>query len=134
MTSLVTAYRNQKEFEKALPLSEEYLKVRKDRLGDNHPDTWSSTQQSMHNLAVWHYNHGSNIKALSLFEERLRVQRDTLGENHPNTLHSLDNLAILYSNQREYGISIVDVDVDVGVSSTSLANGDFFKLISVWNN
>ena len=54
MSALGTLYKEQGKYDKALPLYEECLHVRKEVLGDKHPHTLSS----MNNLAGLYYSQG----------------------------------------------------------------------------
>ena len=74
----------------ALPLFEEMLKLRKAKLGPEHPDTL----QSMNNLAVAYREAGKLDLALPLLEETLKLCRAKLGPEHPDTLISMNNLAL----------------------------------------
>ena len=69
----------------ALPLFEETLKLRKAKLGPDHPDTL----ESMFGLA-WAYQAAGRLdEATSLHEEVLRLRKAKLGPDHPDTLHSM---------------------------------------------
>ncbi len=78
--------------DKAIPLFENALAIRREDLGEAE----SSTLQSLNNLAVCYYSTKQYAKALPLFTEALKVREDQLGRNHKATLKSLINLAALY--------------------------------------
>jgi tetratricopeptide (TPR) repeat protein len=81
---------------------ERALAIRREQLGDEHPDT----QDSMVLLA-WIYI-GDSLpqqqydKAEPLFAKLLETRRRILGAEHPDTLQSMKGLAILYSRQGRY--------------------------------
>ena len=77
----------------AIQLTEQVVKLRKSKLGDDHPDTLTS----MHNLAVQYSEVGRRAEALQLTELVLELFKNKLGNNHPKTLASMHNLAIDYS-------------------------------------
>ena len=74
----------------ALPLFEETLKLRKAKLGPDHPDTLTS----MNNLALAYQAAGKLDLALPLYEETLKLKKAKLGPDHPDTLMSMNNLAL----------------------------------------
>ena len=63
-------------------LFEETLKLRKAKLGPEHPDTLFS----MNNLALAYQAAGKPDLALPLFEETLKLKKAKLGPEHPDTL------------------------------------------------
>jgi len=75
-----------------LPLLEETLRLRKAKLGPDHPDTLNS----MNNLAGGYQAAGQLDKALPLYEETLKLKKAKLGPDHPDTLTSMNNLAAGY--------------------------------------
>ena len=92
MNNLAIGYYTAKKLDLALPLFEKTLKLRKTKLGPDHPDTL----QSMNNLA-WAYQAAGKLNlALPLFEETLTLRKAELGPDHPDTLESMDNLASAY--------------------------------------
>src|ERR1041384_2449581 len=72
----------------ALSLHEEVLKLRKARLGPDHPDTLTS----MHNLAGAYRVANKLDEALLLYAETLKRRTAKLGADHPTTLTSMDSL------------------------------------------
>jgi len=86
------------EYERALPLFEQALQIRREVLGLQHTDTASS----LHNLAALYYSQGEYDKALPLYEQALQIRKQVLGLQHPDTALSLNNLAFLYYSQGEY--------------------------------
>jgi tetratricopeptide (TPR) repeat protein len=73
----------------ALPLYERAHALRRDRLGDDHPDTL----QTANNLANDLRRLGEYQQARALHEDTLTRRRRVLGDDHPDTLNSANNLA-----------------------------------------
>ena len=65
----------------------ETLRLRRQALGGEHPDTLAS----MNNLALALSKAGKRIEAAEMHRATLLVQRRVLGEDHPHTLTSLKN-------------------------------------------
>jgi tetratricopeptide (TPR) repeat protein len=76
----------------ALPLSEETFRLRKVKLGPDHPETL----RSMSNLADNYRAAGRLDAALPLLEEVLRLRKAKFGDDHPDILTSMNNLALGY--------------------------------------
>ena len=83
--SQVIQYYQQGQFRKALPLAEKAFEIRKEILGEKHPDTLSS----LNNLARIYKELGRFSEALPLLEDGYRLSKEVLGEKHPDTLTSL---------------------------------------------
>jgi tetratricopeptide (TPR) repeat protein len=92
MNNLAMSYSKNGQRDKALPLLEQTLQLRKARLGDDHPDTL----QSMNNLALTYNENGQTAKAMPLLEETFQLRKSKLGADHPDTLTSMSNLALGY--------------------------------------
>src|SRR5262249_28809916 len=76
----------------AVPLLEETLKVKKAKLGVDHPDTLSG----MNNLAEAYRAAGKMDLSLELFQESLRLTKTKLGNDHPYTLVVMHNLGTVH--------------------------------------
>ena len=74
-----------------MPLLEAVLILRKNKLGEDHPETLSS----MHNLVIQYSEAGQRAEAVEMSESVLRLQNDMIGEDHPETLISAKLLAYL---------------------------------------
>jgi len=70
------------------------LRLRKARLGPDHPDTL----QSMGSVAVSYYALGRQAEALKLQEETLALRKARLGPDHPETLRNMGNLAVCHDS------------------------------------
>ena len=82
MNNLASGYRAAGQLDRALPLLEETLALRKAKLGPDHPDTLTS----MNNLADGYRAAGQLDRALPLYEETLALRKAKLGPDHPDTL------------------------------------------------
>ena len=81
-------------YEKARPLSERALDLRREVLGDDHLDVAASAT----NLAELLHEMGEYDRVEGLIQEALTIQRRQLGEEHPDVVENLNNLAVhLYS-------------------------------------
>nr|NCR60363.1 CHAT domain-containing protein [Microcystis aeruginosa LL13-06] len=85
-------------YSEAEPLYKEALAIRKQQLGDNHPDTATS----LNNLAALYESQGRYSEAEPLYKQALAIIKQQLGDNHPDTATSLNNLALLYESQGRY--------------------------------
>jgi CHAT domain-containing protein/Tfp pilus assembly protein PilF len=77
---------------KAVPLIRACLTIRKEALGERHPDY----AQSLHNLAFLYKSMGDHKRALPLYRQAVAIFKEVLGERHPEYANSLNNLASLY--------------------------------------
>jgi tetratricopeptide (TPR) repeat protein len=78
------------ESQAALATFERAYVVRRDKFGDDHPDTLTSATNLADNL--WWL--GDYQRARALDEDTLSRRRRILGEDHPDTLHSAGQLAL----------------------------------------
>jgi tetratricopeptide (TPR) repeat protein len=92
MGTLARVYREAGQLDKALPLAEQTLILKRAALGENHPETLNE----LAGLAVCLSAAGRWDKSLPLYEEVLRKRRDTLGPEHPDTLMSMGGLGAAY--------------------------------------
>jgi tetratricopeptide (TPR) repeat protein len=88
----VVQFYQQGQFEQALPFAEKSYRLRKEVLGERHPDTLTS----LNNLAEIYRVMGRLSEALPLSKKGYRLFKEVLGEKHPYTLTSLNNLAEIY--------------------------------------
>ncbi|MGB7313551.1 MAG: CHAT domain-containing tetratricopeptide repeat protein, partial [Nodosilinea sp.] len=73
--------------------------IRRERLGDRHPDVATS----LSSLAGLYQLQGRYGEAEPLYQESLAIRRERLGDRHPDVATSLNNLAGLYPDQGRYG-------------------------------
>jgi CHAT domain-containing protein/Tfp pilus assembly protein PilF len=86
------------KYAEAIPVARQALALRKEVLGERHPDTASS----LNNLAFLLQAQGDYAAARPLYEQALAINKEVLGERHPNTASSLNNLAGLLKTQGDY--------------------------------
>ncbi|KAH8822492.1 hypothetical protein DL96DRAFT_1684203 [Flagelloscypha sp. PMI_526] len=86
----------------ALKLTQEVLELKKQVLGNEHPDTL----MIMSNLAVVQSNLGQHRDSLKLNEEVLEVRKRLLRNEHPGTLTTMSNLALVQSNLGQHRDSL----------------------------
>jgi CHAT domain-containing protein/Tfp pilus assembly protein PilF len=94
---LAELYR-QGRYQQALPLAQLIWEVRKQALGEEHPETLAS----LNNLAEMYAEVGDYARAEPLHLRALAIREKTLGPNHPDTAISLNNLAGLYESIGNY--------------------------------
>jgi hypothetical protein len=82
MERLAAAYRGAGQLDKAMPLYEQALAKRREKVGPEHPDTL----ESMNCLAGAYLDSGQPDRALPLCEQALEKRRAKLGPDHPDTL------------------------------------------------
>jgi len=86
------------EYEQALPLYQETLKIGEQVLGKQHPHYATY----LNNLALLYKSQGKYDKALALYQAPLEIVEQVLGKQHPDYAGSLNNLAALYYSQGQY--------------------------------
>jgi len=92
------AYLDMGLYPQALEQLERTVAIRRQTLGEDHPDTL----QSMNNMSVLYLQQGEAPRAEPLFEHILEVRRRILGEENPDTLISMNNLAAVYRTEGKY--------------------------------
>ncbi|KAF8999378.1 hypothetical protein BDQ17DRAFT_751739 [Cyathus striatus] len=95
---LSISYWNQGEKTNGQLLGNKVFDMRKQILGNEHPDTF----QSMDRLAYTYNDLGKYKDAEQLEIEVLNMRKQILGNQHPDTLSSMANLAAIYSNFGKY--------------------------------
>jgi tetratricopeptide (TPR) repeat protein len=84
------------------------LKLRKEVLGERHPDTIGS----MADLAATYHQQGRSKEAEDIYMEVLALRKEVLGERHPDTIESMANLAATYRQQgRSKEAEEIDLEV-----------------------
>ncbi|WP_008313855.1 CHAT domain-containing protein [Leptolyngbya sp. PCC 6406] len=99
LENLGTAYANLGDYRRAIEFFEQALAIRREQLGDNHPDV----AQSLNSLAELYQAMGRYGEAEALFQQALAIRREQLGDGHPDVAQSLNSLAALYQAQDRYG-------------------------------
>jgi tetratricopeptide (TPR) repeat protein len=88
----------QGDYEAAKAAALEALSIRREILGESHPDY----AQSLNNLALLYQSMGDYARAEPLYSQAMEILKKALGESHPNYATSLDNLASLYRSMGDY--------------------------------
>ena len=86
------------DYDKALEYHFKALEIKKDVLGENHPNT----AMSYNNIGEVYRNLGNYDKALEYFSKALEIFKEVLGENHPNTASYYNNIGAVYYNLGDY--------------------------------
>jgi hypothetical protein len=87
-----------RKFREALPLAEKALTIRRELLGEEHPDCASN----LNRLGVQHHGLAAYAAARSAFLQALAIRRKVLGEEHPDTAMCYDNVASILFLQGKY--------------------------------
>ena len=90
------------------PVDLKAFRLRKEELGEKHPDTI----RSMANLATSYYQQGRSKEAEEIYIEVLVLRKEVLGEKHPDTIDSMANLATSY-NQQGRSKEAEEIDIEV---------------------
>lgn len=98
MDTMGTIYQSLGLYDSATPLLETALKIRKQKLGNEHPDLATS----LNDLAGVLYYKGDYEKAEPLFRDALAMRRKLLGDSHPEVATSLNNLALVLKAKGDY--------------------------------
>ncbi len=94
---VVQLYKAGKAREAVAP-AKQVLAIRKEVLGERHPDY----ADSLNNLAFLLQTQGDYAAAKPLYEQALAIRKAVLGEHHPDYATSLNNLAFLLQAQGDY--------------------------------
>ena len=86
------------QYAEAALLFRKTLRVRRDTLGEDHPDTATSYS----NLAETLSDQGKYAEAEAMHRRALAIYLKALGEDHPDTATSYSNLAETLSAQGKY--------------------------------
>ncbi|MGB7250727.1 MAG: tetratricopeptide repeat protein, partial [Phormidesmis sp.] len=107
LNDLAELYYLQGQYQKAEPLLQKALDIRKAELGDSQRDGKAerhpSIATSLNNLALLYKSQGRYGEAEPLYVQALEIRKAELGDRHPDTATSLNNLAALYESQGRYG-------------------------------
>ena len=93
--SLWSIYHALGRYNKAIYYQETALTIRKEVLGEEHPDTATS----YNNLGIVYKSQGNYPKALDLCKRSLNIHKKVLGEKHSQTATSYINLGNVYQSQ-----------------------------------
>jgi tetratricopeptide (TPR) repeat protein len=96
MGNLAMAYQHAGKLDLAVPLFEETLKLKRAKLGPDHPHTLTN----MDKLALAYQAAGKPGLALPLFEETLKLKKAKLGPDHPDAAWTMSSLGLLLVEKR----------------------------------
>ncbi|NET67072.1 MAG: tetratricopeptide repeat protein [Moorea sp. SIO1G6] len=88
----------QGKYSEAIPLAQDALRIRKQLLGEEHPDIATS----LNDLGLLYDAMGRYEQAEPLLNQALEMRRRLLGKEHPSVALSLNNLAELYYSMARY--------------------------------
>jgi CHAT domain-containing protein/Tfp pilus assembly protein PilF len=94
----VVALFQQGKFSEAIRSAQQILRIRKEMLGEKHPDY----ARSLFNLAAQHHSRGDYARAEPLYQQALAITKQALGDHHPAYAISLHNLAGLFLSEADY--------------------------------
>jgi serine/threonine-protein kinase len=98
MQTMGDAYQSLGLLDRALPLLDESVRLRRQANGANHPDTATGLQS----LGELHVKRGEFDQAEPLFRESLDIRRRLYGDQHEAVADSLNSLGNLFYNKRDY--------------------------------
>ena len=76
----------------AMRCGEEALRIRKELLGEHHPDY----AESLTNLAAYHFERGQHAEAIDQQRKALAVELQVLGPEHPSYAQGLCRMAVFF--------------------------------------
>jgi tetratricopeptide (TPR) repeat protein len=119
MNNLAAAYRAAGQLDKALPLMEQTLDLKRKKFGPEHPETLNG----MTNLAAVYWSAGSLDRSVPLFEAALAIEEKSLGRKHPTTQMTIANLGVNYvdSGKIEEGTSLLEEAMESSKERPGLA-------------
>ena len=85
----VTELSQQGHYEKAIPIAEQVIGIRKRILGENHPDY----VESLNNLAALYYSMADSTRAKPLFKQALAIRKKVLGEKPSRLCYQFKNFS-----------------------------------------
>jgi tetratricopeptide (TPR) repeat protein len=119
MNNLAIAYEEAGKFDLSLPLKEEALRLKKAKLGLDHP----STLTGMGNLAEGYRRAGKLDLALPLYKETIERMKARIGLHHPGTLATMNNLGLGYRAANRLDLALPLVEETLGLMKAHLPPG-----------
>ena len=96
--NLASTYSETRQFDKAIPLKEETLKLMESKLGPQDPRTLTTKGS----LAATLREAGQLDRAVALFDETLEAQEQTLGRKHVQTVATMYQLGLAHMYREEF--------------------------------
>src|SRR5262249_11109521 len=110
--NLGTVYLTHGESDKALPLYEKALQIRRRILGDEHPDV----ALNLVSVGMAHHTHDEIKPAIEYYQRAIAILERTLGSEHPNLGTALNDLATAYNDLAQF-----DKALEVQLRAISIA-------------
>lgn len=98
MCKISDIYFEMKNHLKAFEFAEKSLQIRKNILGDSHPDTATS----LHTLGYYHQRNENNDRAASYYEQALEIRMASFPANSPEISLTRNNLSVVYQALKQY--------------------------------
>ena len=98
LNSQITSLYRQGNYDRAMTVAREALRIAEQAGGPNHP----LVALSLNNLALLYKTQGEYTQAEPLYQRALEIKEKTLGPEHPSVALSLNNLAELCRVQGQY--------------------------------
>jgi tetratricopeptide (TPR) repeat protein len=127
--SIALVLRENGSTREAVRLSEQVVRLRKCKLGEDHPDTLYSMRQ----LTVLYSEVGRLSEALQLTEQVVQLHKSKLGEDHPDVLTSKDSLASRYGEAGRQSEAIQLTEQVVQLRKSKLGEDHPHTLSSMYN-
>ncbi|MBQ7694404.1 MAG: tetratricopeptide repeat protein [Lentisphaeria bacterium] len=90
-------------YDKALKYLEKALEIRRQVLGENHPDTATC----YNNIGSAWWSKGDCDKALEYYGKALKILRQVLGEKHPDTATCYNNIGSAWHGKGDYDKALI---------------------------
>lgn len=117
------------DFPQALSLLQEVLDIRRNLLGNAHPDTG----QIIESIAGIYDSQCNYIEALPLYKEALKIKKTTLGYGHPSVANTLNSIGLTYYALRDYDQALDFYFQALSIYEQTLSN-NHINCTSVLNN
>jgi tetratricopeptide (TPR) repeat protein len=114
---------------KAEDLFYQALEIRKNNLGDNHPDV----AESLNNLGMLYVENDNYEEAEEFLQRALEIRKSNYGTEHPKFAESLNNLAYFYK-KRYYYSKIIKLYVDTNQEDYHKAEKLYLKTLTLYQH
>jgi serine/threonine protein kinase len=123
---LALAYRDDGQWDRAIPLFERTLEVEAAMLGADH----ANTLLTQNNLALAYRDDGQWDKAIPLFERTLAARIAKLGADNPDTLLTQHNLAMAYREAGRWDKAVPLFERTLAAQSAKLGADNPYTLLT----
>ena len=90
------------QYDKALEYYQKALEIRKQVLGESHPDI----ALSYYNIGNIYHSQGDYDLALEYYQQSLAIRKQVYGESHPDVALSYNNIGVVYCTQGDYALAL----------------------------